>query len=116
MRFILIVIAFLWALHALWVFARSSMRSEDAKRTAAYIVVWPGLAAILLLNQPAPLWLSVPVVFGFLPWLMAGPHLSTITRNPAASQPGEIIGIPRSYWTWGGAGAVLLGVVFNGYA
>jgi hypothetical protein len=116
MRFILLLIALSWGMFAVWGFIRSPIRSPDAKFTAAFIVAWPILATTLVLNQPAPLWLSVPIMFGFLPWLMAGPHLSAITRDPAASQPGEFIGIPRGYWTWGGAGALLLGILFNGYA
>ncbi|MBK1723466.1 hypothetical protein [Thiocystis violacea] len=116
MRLVIIVIAVAWGASAVWAFAWSASKSRDAKTTAAYILLWPVAAVVLLLNEPIPLWLSVPVIFGFLPWLLAGPHLSAILKDPTASKPDEIIGIPRGYWKWGGIGAVLLGVLFDGYA
>ncbi|NEV62416.1 hypothetical protein [Thiorhodococcus minor] len=116
MRLVIILIAIGWGISAVWAFAWSASKSRDAKLTAAYILLWPLVAVILLLNEPVPLWLSVPVIFGFLPWLLAGPHLSAILTDSSASQPDEIIGIPRSYWKWGGLAAVLLGLLFDGYA
>jgi hypothetical protein len=47
---------------------------------------------------------------------LAGPHLWAILKDPSQSRPDEIIGIPKSYWFWGGIGSVLLGLVFNRYA
>ncbi len=116
MRLIIIVIAAAWGIGAVWAFALTANRSLDAKLTAAYILCWPALVAILYLNDPVPLWISVPVMFGFIPWFMAGPHLSEILADPARTKPDEIIGIPKDYWFWGGIGAILLGLVFNRYA
>lgn len=116
MRFVVILIAALWGAAAVLAFARTADKSLDARLTAAYILLWPALAVGLFLNEPVPLWLGVPTLFGFLPWLLAGPHLSAILRDPFQSRPGEIIGIPKAYWFWGGIGSVLLGLVFNRYA
>jgi hypothetical protein len=116
MRLVIILIAALWGAGAVLAFVRTANKSLDARLTAAYILLWPALAVILFLNEPVPLWLGVPTIFGFLPWLLAGPHLSAIVRRPTLSRPGEIIGIPRAYWFWGGIGSVLLGLVFNRYA
>lgn len=116
MRLVIILIAIAWGASAVWAFVWSTTKSRDAKMTAAYILLWPVVAVALLLNESVPLWLSVPVIFGFLPWLLAGPHLSAILRDPRASKPDEVIGIPRSYWKWGGIAAILLGLLFNGYA
>jgi hypothetical protein len=113
MRLVIVAIAALWGIAAVLAFAKTSERSQDAKLTAAYILLWPALAVALLLNEPVPLWLAVPVVFGFIPWLMAGPHLWAVLKDPAATHPDEIVGIPRAYWVWGGVAAVLLGLVFN---
>jgi len=113
MRLVIITIAALWGIAALIAFTKTSDRSLDAKLTAAYILLWPVLGVILLLSEPVPLWLAVPVVFGFIPWLMAGPHLWAVVKDPAQTRPDEVIGIPRAYWVWGGLGAVLLGIVFN---
>jgi hypothetical protein len=113
MRLVIVTIAALWGIAALVAFAKTTDRSLDAKLTAAYILLWPVLGVILLLNEPVPLWLAVPVVFGFIPWLMAGPHLWAVVNDPAQTRVDEVIGIPRAYWAWGGLGAVLLGIVFD---
>ncbi len=116
MRLVILLIAALWGIGAVLAFAKTREKSGDARLTAGYILAWPVLAVILLLNEPVPLWVAVPAVFGFIPWLMAGPHLWQVLRDPTASRPDEIIGIPRAYWAWGGLGAVLLGLVFSGWA
>lgn len=116
MRLVIILIAALWGIGAVFALAWSADRSTDAKLTAAYILGWPALAVILYLNEPVPLWVAVPVMFGFIPWVMAGPHLSDIVADPRRSDPNEVIGIPKPYWIWGGIGAILLGIVFNRYA
>jgi hypothetical protein len=113
MRLVVILIAALWGIAAVLAFAKTSERSWDAKLTAAYIVLWPALAVVLLLNEPVPMWLAVPGVFGFIPWLMAGPHLWAVLKDPARTRPDEVIGIPRAYWVLGGLGAILLGIVFR---
>ncbi|MEA3278759.1 MAG: hypothetical protein U9Q81_26360 [Pseudomonadota bacterium] len=113
MRLILILIAALWGTGAVFAFAKTREKSPDAKLTAAYIVLWPALVVTLLLNEPVPMWIAVPAMFGFIPWIMAGPHLWVILRNPANSRPQEVMGIPNAYWTWGGLGAILLGIVFS---
>lgn len=116
MRLVIILIAALWGIAAVVAFVRTADKSTDARLTAAYILLWPVLAVVLYLNEPVPLWLAVPTVFGFLPWFLAGPHLPAILKDPSQSRPDELIGIPRSYWFWGGIGSVLLGLVFNRYA
>ena len=113
MRLVVILIAALWGAAAVMAFARTREKSADAKLTAGYIILWPVLAVTLLLNEPVPLWIAVPAIFGFIPWLMAGPHLWAILKNPDSSRPNEVIGIPKPYWVWGGLGAVLLGIVFS---
>lgn len=112
----MILIAGLWGVAALLAFAGTADKSPDARLTAAYLLLWPVLAVAALLNAPIPLWLGVPIFFGFLPWFLAGPHLWAILKDPSQSRPEELIGIPRSYWFWGGIGSVLLGLVFNRYA
>ena len=116
MRLMIIAIAVLWGLGAVLAYARTADKSMDARLTAAYILLWPVLAVALYLNEPVPLWLAVPTVFGFIPWFLAGPHLSAILKDPSRSRPDELIGIPRAYWYWGGISSVLLGLVFNRYA
>ena len=116
MRFVIILIAAAWGVAAVIAFAKTMDKSWDARLTAAYILAWPALAVAMLLSAPVPLWLAVPVVFGFLPWFLAGPHLWAVLKDPAQSRPDEIIGIPRPYWIWGGIGSLLLGLLFNGYA
>ena len=113
MRLVAIVIVALWGIAAVLAFAKTSERTLDAKLTAGYFVLWPALVVVLLLNEPVPMWLSVPVMFGFVPWLMAGPHLWDVLKDPTQTRPDEIIGIPRAYWVWGGLGAILLGILFN---
>jgi hypothetical protein len=116
MRLLIVFIAALWGIGAVIAFAKTREKSADARLTAAYILAWPALAVILILSEPVPLWIAVPATFGFIPWLMAGPHLWQILQDPSASRPDEIIGIPRDYWTWGGLSAFLLGIVFSGWA
>jgi len=113
MRVAVILIAILWSAASIVAFVRTRHKPLDAKLTAAYILIYPLLASLLYLLHPAPLWLAVPLVFGFIPWLLAGPHLGRILRWPEQIRDDEIIGIPRGYWLWGGIGAVLLGLVFN---
>jgi hypothetical protein len=115
MRIVLILIVAAWGIVALLTFVTTSNKSLDAKLTAAYLLGWPVLAIGLFLNEPVPLWLAVPTLFGFLPWFLAGPHLYAIVRDPSQSRPGEIIGIPRAYWKWGGISSILLGIAFSGY-
>jgi len=113
MRLVIILIAALWGIGAVLAFVRTREKSPDARLTAAYIVLWPALVVVLLLNEPVPMWIAVPAMFGFIPWLMAGPHLWEILQDPDKSRPDEIMGIPKPYWTWGGLGAVLLGIIFS---
>lgn len=115
MRIVLILVAAGWGAFALLCFAAAANKSLDAKLTAIYLIGWPVVAIGLFLNEPVPLWLAVPVAFGFLPWFLSGPHLYTIVRDPASSQPDELIGIPLAYWKWGGIGSILLGILFSGY-
>ncbi|NCA71901.1 MAG: hypothetical protein EOM91_17850 [Sphingobacteriia bacterium] len=116
MRIVLILIVAVWGIFALLTFVTAANKSLDAKLTAAYLLGWPVVAVALFLNEPVPLWLAVPVMFGFLPWFLAGPHLFTIVRDPSRSQPDELIGIPLAYWKWGGLGSILLGLAFGAYA
>ena len=113
MRLVIILIAVLWGIVAVFAFVQTRERSADAKLTAAYILLWPALAVTLLLNDPVPMWIAVPVMFGFIPWFMAGPHLWAVLHDQSASKPDEIMGIPKAYWTWGGLGAILLGILFS---
>lgn len=112
MRLVAILIAALWGAGAIIAFVKTREKTQDARLTAAYFVLWPALAVTLVLNEPVPMWLAVPVMFGFIPWLMSGPHLWEVLQDPARSRPDEIIGIPRAYWIWGGLGALLLGIFF----
>lgn len=114
MRIALIIIAALWGVAAVLAFAGTAEKSADARLTAAYIIAWPVLAVTLVLNEPVPMWIAVPAVFGFIPWFLAGPHLWEIIKYPSRSRADEVIGIPRDYWFWGGIGAVLLGLLFSG--
>jgi hypothetical protein len=113
MRLVIILIAAVWGITAVMAFAKTREKSADARMTAAYILLWPVLVVTLLLNEPVPMWIAVPAMFGFIPWLMAGPHLWEISRDASKSLPSEIIGIPKLYWYWGGIGAVLLGILFS---
>jgi hypothetical protein len=113
MRLVIILIAAVWGMSAVMAFAKTREKSADARMTAAYILLWPALVVTLLLNEPVPMWIAVPAMFGFIPWLMAGPHLWEISRDPSKSLPSEIIGIPKPYWAWGGLGALLLGILFS---
>ena len=113
MRLVVILIAALWGFAAVVAFGRTQHKPLDAKLTAAYILLWPVLGLILILSEPVPLWIAVPAMFGFIPWLMAGPHLWAILKKGAVPRPDEIIGIPKAYWGWGGLGAILLGILFD---
>lgn len=111
MRLVLIALAGLWAIGALIAFLQTREKPLDAKLTAAYLVVWPALLVLMYINQPVPLWVSVPIFFGFIPWFLAGPHLWGILKDPSRIKPGEVAGVPVGYWKWGGLAAVLLGVL-----
>jgi hypothetical protein len=113
MRLVLIAIATLWGIGALFAFLRTRERSLDAKLTAGYLVAWPALLVLVYLNQPLPLWIGLPVMFGFIPWFLAGPHLWEILKDPSRTRRGELVGIPMAYWKWGSIAAVLLGLLFN---
>ena len=71
MRLVVILLAALWGIAAVLVFVRTQQKSADAKLTAAYILLWPLLVVTLILNEPVPMWIAVPAMFGFIPWLMA---------------------------------------------
>jgi hypothetical protein len=113
MRLVIILIAAAWGVASIFAFLKTKDRSGDAKLTAGYIILWPALVVGLVLSAPVPMWLSVPVMFGFIPWLMAGPHLWAILKDPTAQRPDEVMGIPKAYWKWGGLGAILLGIIFS---
>jgi hypothetical protein len=112
-RLLVVFIAALWGIAGVVALVRSRTRDRDARLTAAYILGYPVLAVGVFLSHPVPLWLGVPVVFGFIPWLMAGPHLWRLLADPGAARPDELIGIPRAYWLWGGLGALALGFLFD---
>jgi hypothetical protein len=113
MRLVLIVLATLWGAGAVLAFVQVKDKGLDARLTAGWLVLWPALLVLVYLNQPLPLWLALPVVAGFVPWFLAGPHLRMILKDPDRSKPGEIVGIPGAFWRWGGLAVVLLGVVFD---
>lgn len=113
MRLVLIALATLWGIGAVLALLQTREKTLDAKLTAAYFVGWPALLVLVYLNQPLPLWIGVPVMFGFVPWFLSGPHLWSVVRDPSQSKPDEIVGIPIGYWKWGSIGAVLLGILFN---
>jgi hypothetical protein len=112
-RLILIGLATLWGIGAVLAFVQTQNKTLDAKLSAAYFVAWPALLVLVYVNQPLPLWIGVPVMFGFVPWFLSGPHLWGILKDPSRSTPGEVVGIPIGYWKWGSIGAVLLGVLFD---
>jgi hypothetical protein len=111
MRLVLIALAGLWAIGALIAFLQTREKPLEAKLTAAYLVIWPAALVLMYINQPVPLWVSVPIFFGFIPWFLAGPHLWGILKDPSRILPGEVVGIPVGYWKWGGLAAVLLGAL-----
>lgn len=113
MRIAIILLAMFWGMASVVAFAKGRNRGLDARLSSAYILLYPVLVVGLILNDPVPMWLSVPVAFGFIPWLLAGPHLWRILSDPSHSRADELIGIPRPYWAWGGLGALLLGLVFS---
>jgi len=113
MRLVLIALAALWAAGALVAFLKTREKPLDAKITAAYLVAWPAALVLMYINQPVPLWLGVPIFFGFIPWFLAGPHLWGILKDPSRIKADEVAGIPIGYWKWGGLGAVLLGLLFD---
>jgi len=95
MRLVLIAIATLWGIGALFAFLRTRDKSLDAKLTAGYLVAWPALLVLVYLNQPLPLWIGLPVMFGFIPWFLAGPHLWEILKDPSRTRRGELVGTPH---------------------
>jgi len=113
MRLVLIAIATAWAAGALIAFVRLREKPLDAKLTAGYLILWPAALVMVYISQPVPLWVSLPVMFGFIPWFLAGPHLWAVVKDPSRSRPDEVIGIPIGYWKWGGLAAVLLGIAFD---
>lgn len=113
MRLVLIAVATLWGIGAVLAFAQTSDKTLDAKLSAAYFVGWPALLVLVYLNQPLPLWIGVPVMFGFIPWFLSGPHLWGILKDPSRVKPNEVVGIPIGYWVWGSIGALLLGILFD---
>lgn len=114
MRLILVLIAGLWGIGAVLLFAKAQETSADARLTASFIILWPVLVVILLLNEPVPMWIAVPAMFGFIPWLLAGPHLWGLLKGTKVPRPDEVMGIPKGYWLWGGLSAVALGILFTG--
>lgn len=113
MRVAIVLIAAVWGIVAVIGLVLARHRSTDAKFTAVYILAYPALVVALFLNEPVAMWLAVPVVFGFIPWLMAGPHLWQILKDPSRESADEFIGIPRAYWLWGGGAALGLGFLFS---
>jgi hypothetical protein len=113
MRLLIILIAALWGVASVLAFARTRDKSLDAKMTAFFIVFYPALVVVLLLNEPVPMLLAIPTAFGLIPWLLAGPHLGKILKEPARRNDSEVMGIPKAYWLWGGLGSLLLGLLFN---
>lgn len=114
MRILIITLAALWGLAAVGAFLLAQDQTTDAKLTAAYILGYPMWVVVLWLNEPVPMWMGVPAMFGLIPWILAGPHLWALVRNPTPARPGELMGIPKAYWVWGGIGSLLLGLLFKG--
>lgn len=114
MRILIVTLAALWGLAAVGAFLLAQDKPADAKLTAAYILGYPALMVGLFLNEPIPMWIAVPAMFGLIPWVLAGPHLWALVRDPTAVRLDEVMGIPKAYWVWGGIGSVLLGLLFGG--
>jgi hypothetical protein len=112
-RIALILIAALWGIAGVLALARTRDKPLDARLTAGFILAYPVLVVVLLLNAPVPLWVSVPAVFGFIPWLMAGLHLRRLLGDPGSVRADELICISKVHWLWGGLSALLLGLLFG---
>lgn len=113
MRFLLILVVAAWGSSLVLAVANTWDKGLDAQLTAAYLLFWPVVAIVLFLNEPAPSWLVLPTAFGFVPWLVAGPHLAALLKDSAAARPNTLIGIRRAYWLWGSAAALLIGIVLE---
>jgi len=113
MRLLLILILAVWGSGALIATVYTQGKGRDANLTAAYLFSWPVLALVLYFNDPAPLWLVVPASLGLVPWLISGPHLWAVFKDPAASRPGRTIGIPNRFWLWGSLAAFAIGIVLE---
>lgn len=113
MRYLLILFVSAWGSGVVLAVANTWGKGLDVQASAAFLLFWPVLAIALFLNEPAPLWLVLPATLGLIPWLLAGPHLAAALKDPAAARPGTLIGIRKTYWLWGSAGALLLGIVLE---
>lgn len=111
MRLILILLSALWAVGAIFAFVTTREKTSDARLTTAYLILWPAALVLTYLNSPLPLWVMVPVMFGFIPWFLAGPHLWGILKDPSRTRADELVGVPVAYWKWGGAAALVLGLL-----
>ena len=111
MRVAIILIVAIWGIVGVVGFVATRRKPLDSKVTAFYILVYPVLVVILFLNEPVPLLIVVPTLFGVIPWLLAGPHLWSILKDPRRSRVDQVIGIHRFYWLWGGMVSIALGFV-----
>ncbi len=98
MRILIVILAALWGLAAVGAFLLAQEKPADAKLTAAYILGYPALVVGLFLNEPVPMWIAVPAMFGLIPWIRApplGPGPGPHGRPPrrAHGDPNGLLGL-----------------------
>jgi hypothetical protein len=97
---LLLLFAF-WAVAGLWAYLKTKDKSKDATQTALYLLFYPAVVTFVVASKPVPAFVASPLVLAGVPWLLAGIHLSKVIKNPAATKPGEFIGLPVKFWLWG---------------
>lgn len=102
-----------WLAAGLYDFLKAKSKPAEAKRTVAYMLGYPLLAAYVVSHGLLPAAIVFPLALGGVPWLFAGMHLKKVLENEYQPTPGTFIGIPNKYWLGGGLGAFLLGALLQ---
>lgn len=99
--------------YGIFQFVRAEKRTWEAAQTIIYIVVYPVVVYLAWLARPLPAWVVMPIVVAGLPWVVAGIHLNEIVKDPSVAKDNELVGFSYRFWIWGGAVAVVLGLIVD---
>lgn len=108
-----IVLVLIATAYGLFQFFRAETKTRQAIETTAYIILYPAVVYVAWRSGPAPAWIVAPLILAGLPWIVAGIHLNEIVKDPGLARDNEFVGFPRGFWIWGGALAVLIGLLVD---
>lgn len=104
-----------WAIFSILGLYGVSRRCWWVRLTVAYLAAYPGYVLYLLLQEPNPLWLVGPAVFGAYPLMTGTIQLFRLARSTHEAKATSVAGISSGLWIFGLLGSTVVGYIAEIY-